>query len=52
MQYTFPEFQHLLRHHHSRRISVSNDGDVNEIGYGVDRDRSAVRPALWFTLYN
>ena len=36
----------------SSAISVSNDGDVNEIGYGVDRDRSAVRPALWFTLYN
>lgn len=36
----------------SSAISVSNDGDVNEIGYGVDRDRSAVRPALWLSLYN
>ena len=36
----------------SSAISVSNDGDVNETGYGVDRDRSAVRPALWLSLYN
>lgn len=29
---------------------VNNDGDVNEYGYRVDDDSSAVRPALWIDL--